>query len=208
MSTTLAATPRRFAFIPWTRSTAGDYAPKTAAASWNESEEFPLFRYVWHEDLTQLPFLFGHAAEDVTIYVLGHGGSGVDRISNLRENGESVDAQGIHDALKAGGLATDFAGRIKFYSCRSADGQEASFACQCASLMRKNGYILTRFFGYTGRITLGYKDTGEERHRFTDDLEQISKMNNMRARKARLPVRFDGDKVYMASEEQGFTGIH
>lgn len=88
------------------------------------------------------------------IYIVGHGGSGLDYIESDKKLGLRYDA--VADRLVATGLSATYAGDIKIYACHSgeAGGGNLSFAKHFARyLIKDNGRYFTAVYGYTGSLT-------------------------------------------------------
>lgn len=178
---------RRIIYVPWRGDLAGDFKPPKPFMNWDDRASNKTFEMYYQNHLPYVPFNFTGPTQHVTIYVRGHGRSGSARLSPTNQEG-STDATpaGLYEDFVEGGLAKTFAGRIKFYACESGLGGAASFACQCASLFRKNGFGEARFFGYVGTMTGAYEPHEGEWHKFVVPGDQ-------RARTLRRPVQFDAN---------------
>jgi len=88
------------------------------------------------------------------IYVIGHGGDGLDYIQSTK--GLNLRYNVVVDRLINSGLAAAYAGDVKIYACHSGDasGANLSFAKLFARcLIKDRGRYLAAVYGYTGRLT-------------------------------------------------------
>jgi len=88
------------------------------------------------------------------IYLIGHGGAGLDYIQS--DKGTALRYDVVADRLIASGLAAMYAGDVKIYACHSgeASGSNLSFAKHFARyLIKDRGRYLAAVYGYSGRLT-------------------------------------------------------
>ncbi|TQF83087.1 hypothetical protein FK498_03325 [Elioraea sp. Yellowstone] len=129
---------------------------------------------VWWQPGKKNPFLAG--LSDGQIYIRGHGMPGYKSIEGGR-GGERVDYDEVVDRLLQSGLRKTFAGKIKCYSCHSAEfGDTAGsmdreqvgtpFAQLVADELYARGVRNCTVFGYWGAIDSFVKDGSEGRHKY------------------------------------------
>ncbi len=165
-----------YLFIPWQREDSGDMSENNYGAQSNWEKDGQKMIIVYHGDKVDNKFsaLSAAASKDVAIYVLGHGLPGVDSLSNTSaEGGPRISHQTVCDNLVNLGIKADFAGKIKFFSCYSANGDagdkgkkfekkdvspNGSFAEKATSYMTgQKGIRNATYFGYTWPLAVGYK---------------------------------------------------
>jgi hypothetical protein len=102
------------------------------------------------------------SAPGTTLYIMG--GHGKEGRNYLTWPGESnpLCCHQLGDALQAAGLPKTYGGKIKVYSCLSADnkGSAVAFAKLFAQYMAYLEYRACSVWGYTGAVSKGYVNSG------------------------------------------------
>lgn len=185
---------RRFMYIPFQRTQAGDYHREVGPVqlnprlAWGRMKDKD-FEIVYFGATKAQPFKFDDDGADVAIYVRGHGAAGRGVLGNMRKKDPErkiIKHSVVFNGMKAAGLKPDFAGTIKFYNCHSAEGGDLSFAGQCSALFRDKGYKKAHFYGYIGSIGGTYKSNPDDGKPGDDDDIELHKWTKVQGKYERV----------------------
>src|SRR5581483_8565392 len=103
-------------------------------------------------------------APATSLYIMG--GHGKEGRNYLTWPGESnpLCCHQLGDLLQTAGLPLTYSGKVKVYSCLSADGKGSAiaFAKLFAQYMAHLGYRSCSIWGYTGAVSKGYVNSGSK----------------------------------------------
>jgi hypothetical protein len=96
---------------------------------------------------------------DVVYVMGGHCTSGSENVTWPDNNQNPIKYDVVADRLVSAGLRSDFAGKIKIYSCQSGVGGDQSFGKRFADYMRGDKGFGCDVYAYSGNISTDYINT-------------------------------------------------
>jgi hypothetical protein len=102
------------------------------------------------------------ASPATTLYIMGGHGKEGQAFITWPGNSNFMCSHQLVDKIITAGLPSTYAGKIKIYSCLSADntGSSIAFAKRVALYMAKRGYRSCTVWGYSGAVSKGYVNSG------------------------------------------------
>jgi hypothetical protein len=150
-------------FIPFRREYIGEMLQK--CYDWckyiEENKENYQTYITWYDN--QPWPVIEHTFANTSIYIRGHGHPGGNYITSDISDSDICDVQELCVRLIAAGLDEMSLAEIKLWNCSSGadSGPNISFAKKVADEMRRRGYTLCKFYGYTQSIS-GYYTEGHK----------------------------------------------
>ena len=96
---------------------------------------------------------------DVVYVMGGHCVSGSENVTWPDNHKNPIRYNEVADRLVTAGLRSEFAGKIKVYSCQSGVGGDDAFGKRFANYMRTDKHFTCEFWAYSGNISTDYINT-------------------------------------------------